>query len=131
MKSLVEFLRESKESENSKNFKFNLDKLKGVEDFIKSLNEAGFESVSVDENTVSVHVTLDNDSEKAFEMLQDFIEARLKDNENASNEAYAVKTHKLSDILKSWRNFVDELELGDEEGSDDNDDDDDDKKEEE
>lgn len=118
MKTLVDFLKESvddKEKQKSvpstKTFSFNFTGLEGVDDFLKSLTDLG-DSVEVEDEKVKVTVSKEDTgaSEGAFELLQDFIELRNKDQKNASDESYAVKTHKLMDTLNDWREYVDDVD---------------------
>lgn len=117
MKSLVDYIRESSEEEkkqvpSSKSFSFNFSGLEGVEEFIKSVNELENENIEVEDEKVKVTVSKEDTeaSEGAFELLQDFIELRNKDQKNASDESYAVKTHKLMDTLNDWREYVDDVD---------------------
>lgn len=132
MKSLVQYIRESSEESvaSSKTFTFNFSGIDGAEDFIKSVNEFSAPDtvkVEVEENTVKVTVSKDatDDAEGLFELMQDFIELRRKDQKNASSESYAIKTDKLMKTLNDWRDYVDDVALADEDDDDDKSKDDD------
>ena len=131
MKSLVQYIRESSEESvaSSKTFTFNFSGIDGAEDFIKSVNEFDTPesvNVEVEENTVKVTVNKDavDDAEGLFELMQDFIELRRKDQKNASSESYAIKTDKLMKTLNDWRDYVDDVALADEDDDDDKSEDD-------
>ncbi len=131
MKSLVQYIRESSEESvaSSKTFTFNFSGIDGAEDFIKSVNEFDTPesvNVEVEENTVKVTVNKDavDDAEGLFELMQDFIELRRKDQKNASSESYAIKTDKLMKTLNNWRDYVDDVALANDDDSDDKSEDD-------
>ena len=136
MKSLVQYIRESSEESvaSSKTFTFNFSGIDGAEDFIKSVNEFDTPesvNVEVEENTVKVTVNKDavDDAEGLFELMQDFIELRRKDQKNASSESYAIKTDKLMKTLNDWRDYVDDVALADDDDDSDDKSEDDNKSE--
>ena len=114
MKTLVEYIHEASEEKktvpSSKTFSFNFSSMEGVEDFMKSVTELGSDLVEVEDNKVKVTVSKEDTAaaEGVFELLQDFIHLRGKDQKVASDESYAQKVHKLNDVLNDWREYVDD-----------------------
>jgi hypothetical protein len=145
MKNLLDYIKESievdeakgSEEENvnvpdSKTFSFNFKDFENAKETLESLQ--GFESVSVEDEKVTVTVTKDNDADKAFELIQDFIHLRGKDIKRASDEQYAQKVAKCEKTLADWADYVDDLAISGDEPKDNKEGDDkkeDDKKEEE
>ena len=136
MKSLIEFLKESKDqnSSSSKTLSFNFSGLTDVEDFMKSLNDIADSAdvpVDVDENKVKISLSASNieDAEKLFELIQDFAQSKRSETKSSSDESYAQKISKIERTLNDWRDYVDDLNEDDDD--DDDNDDNDDKKEEE
>ena len=117
MKTLVEYIRESSEEKkvpSAKSFSFNFSDLEGAEDILKSAQEAASNSgveAEVEDSTIKVSVKKDSteSAEGLFELLQDFIHQRGKDQKVASDEAYAQRIHKLRDVLDDWREYVDDV----------------------
>lgn len=135
MKTLLDYIKESCEdgSCKSKTFKFNFTDLESAEDTIKAVQEiADKDGVKVDVEDSIVKVTVDagntDKAEGLFELLQDYSHKRMSDSKRASDESYAQKTSKFAGVLNKWREFIYDLEAGDEE---DDKKDDSDKKEEE
>ena len=138
MKTLVEYIHEAvilNESKDSKTISFNFSKLDGVEDFLKSFDSC--DCVNVEDNTVTVNVTNSDNCAKVFELIQDFVHARRNDLKVSSDESYAQRVHKLENKLAEWQDFLNDLELAEEDDKDDDkgddskEDDKNDKKEEE
>ena len=118
MKTLVEYIRESSEEKktvpSSKSFSFNFSGFENAEETLKSAQEtASSQGVEVEVEDSTVKVTVKKDStesaEGLFELLQDFIQLRGKDQKVASDESYAQKIHKLRDVLDDWREYVDSV----------------------
>lgn len=125
MKTLVEYIHEAvklNEAKDSKSISFNFSGLDEIEDFLKSFDS--YECVEVDDNTVKVNVSDSEECAKVFELIQDFVHARRNDQKVASDESYAQKVRKLEDKLSEWQDFLDELELGEDDDKDDDKDDD-------
>jgi len=139
MKSLLQFIKEASEEKvaSSKKLTFNFTDFEGAEETIKSLQEiADKDGVNVEVEDSKVTVTLSKDNvesaEGVFELLQDYIQLRGKDQKRASDEQYAQKCHKLESTLNDWREFVDDSQEDDEASEEDKKDDkNEDKKEEE
>lgn len=120
MKTLVEYIHEAvklNEAKDSKSISFNFSGLNDIEDFLKSFDS--YDCVEVEDNTVKVNVTNSDDCAKVFELIQDFVHARRNDQKVASDEAYAQKVHKLEDKLSEWQDFLDDLELDEDDDKDD------------
>lgn len=139
MKTLVEYIKEACEEgkcASSKSLSFNFAGCEGTEDFLKSVKETAEKDgvdVEVEDNKVKVSLKKDSvdDAEGLFELIQDFVHLRGKDQKRASDEAYAQKIVKLEKALDDWREFVDDTKVSDEGGDDKKEDNKDDKKEEE
>lgn len=122
MKTLLDYIKESCEdgSCKSKTFKFNFKDLESAEDTIKAVQEIADKDgvkVNIEDNIVSVTVDTGNTdkAEGLFELLQDYSHKRMSDSKRASDESYAQKTSKFASVLNKWREFIDDLEAGDEE----------------
>lgn len=135
MKTLVEYIKEACEEgkcASSKSLSFNFAGCEGTEDFLKSVKETAEKDgvdVEVEDNKVKVSLQKDSvdDAEGLFELIQDFVHLRGKDQKRASDEAYAQKIVKLEKSLDDWREYVDDTKVSDEDGGEKKDD----KKEEE
>ena len=135
MKTLVEYIKEACEEgkcASSKSLSFNFAGCEGTEDFLKSVKETAEKDgvdVEVEDNEVKVSLQKDSvdDAEGLFELIQDFVHLRGKDQKRASDEAYAQKIVKLEKSLDDWREYVDDTKVSDEDGGEKKDD----KKEEE
>lgn len=140
MKSLTRFIKEAAEDSvpASKTFSFNFSGFEGVEDTLKSAKEIADKDgveVNIEDEKISIKVSSD-DADKAsglFELLQDYIQLRGKDQKRAESESYAQKVSKCETTLNSYFDYLDDLDEEPEEGEDNKEDDnkDDDKKEEE
>lgn len=124
MKGLVEYIKEASEEkkDSSKKLSFNFSGFEGAEDTIKSVSEiAEKDGVDVEVEDSKVTVTLSKDSvdkaEGVFELLQDYIQLRGKDQKRASDESYAQKCQKLEKTLNDWREFVDSSSESEEDDS--------------
>lgn len=135
MKTLVEYIKEACEEgkcASSKSLSFNFAGCEGTEDFLKSVKETAEKDgvdVEVEDDKVNVSLKKDSvdDAEGLFELIQDFVHLRGKDQKRASDEAYAQKIVKLEKTLDDWREYVDDTKVSDEDKEDKKDD----KKEEE
>ena len=123
MKTLVEYIKEACEKSEcpaSKSLSFNFTDFEGAEDTLKSVKEIAEKDgvdVEVEDSKVKVSLKKDavDDAEGLFELLQDYIHLRGKDQKRASDEAYAQKIVKLEKTLDDWRTFVDDVKASDEE----------------
>lgn len=123
MKTLVEYIKEACEKSEcpaSKSLSFNFAECEGAEDTLKSAKEiAEKDGVDVEVEDSKLTVSLKKDdvdkAEGLFELLQDFIHLRGKDQKRASDEAYAQKIVKLEKALDAWREFVDDTKVSDDE----------------
>ena len=122
MKTLLQYIREASEETvaASKKISFNFSGFDGAEDTLKSAqaiaDKDGVE-VEVEDSKISVTVKKDNSdaAEGLFELLQDYIQLRGKDQKRASDEQYAQKCQKLEKTLNDWREYVDDVNLESEE----------------
>ena len=121
MKNLTEYIKEAIEIEEAKNeetsvpsskkFSFNFTDFEGAKETIDALKD--LESVETDEEKVTVNVTKDNDADKAFELIQDYVHLRGKDQKRASDEQYAQKVAKCEKTLADWGEYADDLAIDD------------------
>ena len=122
MKTLVEYIKEACEDgkcPSSKSLSFNFADCEGTEDLLKSVKEIAEQDgvdVEVEDNQVKVSLKKDSvdDAEGLFELIQDFVHLRSRDQKRASNEAYAQKIAKLEKSLDDWREYVDDTKVSDE-----------------
>ena len=130
MKTLVEYIKEACEDgkcPSSKTLSFNFADCEGTEDLLKSVKEIAEQDgvdVEVEDNKVKVSLKKDSvdDAEGLFELIQDFVHLRSRDQKRASNEAYAQKIAKLEKSLDDWREYVDDTKVSDEDEEDKKDD---------
>lgn len=122
MKNLVEYIKEACEDSvaASKKISFNFSGFEGAEDTIKSVKEiAEKDGVEVEVEDEKVSVSLKKDeldkAEGLFELLQDYIQLRGKDQKRASDENYAQKCQSLEKKLNDWRDYVDDVNACDDE----------------
>lgn len=114
MKTLVEYIKEASEEKqevpSSKTFTFNFNGMDGVEDFIKSVQELEAEGVEVEDEKLKITVKKENPDacDKLYELVQDFVHAKGKDSQRASNELYADKVSKLEKALVSWSDYIED-----------------------
>ena len=122
MKTLVEYIKEACEDgkcASSKSLSFNFADCEGTEDLLKSVKEIAEQDgvdVEVEDNKVKVSLKKDSvdDAEGLFELIQDFVHLRGRDQKRASDEAYAQKIAKLEKSLDDWREYVDDTKVSDE-----------------
>ena len=122
MKTLVEYIKEACEDgkcASSKSLSFNFADCEGTEDLLKSVKEIAEQDgvdVEVEGNKVKVSLKKDSvdDAEGLFELIQDFVHLRSRDQKRASDEAYAQKIAKLEKSLDDWREYVDDTKVSDE-----------------
>lgn len=122
MKTLVEYIKEACEDgkcPSSKSLSFNFADCEGTEDLLKSVKEIAEQDgvdVEVEDNKVKVSLKKDSvdDAEGLFELIQDFVHLRGRDQKRASDEAYAQKIAKLQKSLDDWREYVDDTKVSDE-----------------
>lgn len=130
MKTLVEYIKEACEDgkcASSKSLSFNFADCEGTEDLLKSVKEIAEQDgvdVEVEDNKVKVSLKKDSvdDAEGLFELIQDFVHLRSRDQKRASDEAYAQKIAKLEKSLDDWREYVDDTKVSDEDEGDKKDD---------
>ena len=130
MKTLVEYIKEACEDgkcASSKSLSFNFADCEGTEDLLKSVKEIAEQDgvdVEVEGNKVKVSLKKDSvdDAEGLFELIQDFVHLRSRDQKRASDEAYAQKIAKLEKSLDDWREYVDDTKVSDEDEGDKKDD---------
>lgn len=130
MKTLVEYIKEACEDgkcASSKSLSFNFADCEGTEDLLKSVKEIAEQDgvdVEVEDNKVKISLKKDSvdDAEGLFELIQDFVHLRGKDQKRASDEAYAQKISKLEKSLDDWREYVDDTKVSDEDEGDKKDD---------
>ena len=130
MKTLVEYIKEACEDgkcASSKSLSFNFADCEGAEDLLKSVKEIAEQDgidVEVEDNKVKVSLKKDSvdDAEGLFELIQDFVHLRGRDQKRASDEAYAQKIAKLEKSLDDWRDYVDDTKVSDEDKGDKKDD---------
>ena len=130
MKTLVEYIKEACEDgkcASSKSLSFNFADCEGTEDLLKSVKEIAEQDgvdVEVEDNKVKVSLKKDSvdDAEGLFELIQDFVHLRGRDQKRASDEAYAQKIAKLEKSLDDWREYVDDTKVSDEDEGDKKDD---------
>ena len=128
MKTLVEYIKEACEDgkcASSKSLNFNFADCEGAEDFLKSVKETAEKDgvdIEVEDNKVKVSLKKDSvdSAEGLFELIQDFVHLRGKDQKRASDESYAQKIVKLEKALDAWREFVDDTKVSDTESNPDN-----------
>lgn len=138
MKSLTDFIKEAAEGSapSNKTFSFNFTDFEGAEDTLKAAQEIADKDgvdVTIEDSKISVKVSAD-DADKTsglFELLQDYIHLRGKDQKRAENESYAQKVSKCESTLKSYFDYLDDLDEEPEEEPKDDEKKDDEKKEEE
>ena len=122
MKTLVEYIKEACEDgkcTSSKTLSFNFADCEGTEDLLKSVKEIAEQDgvdVEVEDNKVKVSLKKDSvdDAEGLFELIQDFVHLRSRDQKRASDEAYAQKIAKLEKSLDDGREYVDDTKVSDE-----------------
>ena len=130
MKTLVEYIKEACEDgkcASSKSLSFNFADCEGTEDLLKSVKEIAEQDgvdVEVEDNKVKISLKKDSvdDAEGLFELIQDFVHLRGRDQKRASDEAYAQKIAKLEKSLDDWREYVDDTKASDEDEGDKKDD---------
>ena len=130
MKTLVEYIKEACEDgkcASSKSLSFNFADCEGTEDLLKSVKEIAEQDgvdVEVEGNKVKVSLKKDSvdDAEGLFELIQDFVHLRSRDQKRASDKAYAQKIAKLEKSLDDWREYVDDTKVSDEDEGDKKDD---------
>ena len=130
MKTLVEYIKEACEDgkcASSKSLSFNFADCEGTEDLLKSVKEIAEQDgvdVEVEGNKVKVSLKKDSvdDAEGLFELIQDFVHLRSREQKRASDEAYAQKIAKLEKSLDDWREYVDDTKVSDEDEGDKKDD---------
>ena len=113
MKSLTEYIRESKENATSKTFIFNFDGLEHEDEMLKSLTE--YPCLDIDEKKVSIKISKDNlsDINTALELLQEYSHTLRSSSKRSSSENYAQKTVKFADTLADIYDYIDELSVQD------------------
>lgn len=131
MKSLVQFIRESQGSDESKKFTFSFNGLDNAKETIESLVEMaedkGIEYESTEES-FTITLTRDlcvNNRDKIDgiqDVLQQYSDIIRKDSANASSEAYAQKTAKFEKTVDDMVYFIDDAEAADDDDDSDNDD---------
>ena len=105
MKSLREFIHESKEAQGAKKtFTFNFAGLENAEDTLKSLDGMG--TVDGEKFTLEVDKDALEKSETAVDIIQQFINVAGKSGKRASDEAYAQKLVSFEKKMKEVNDFM-------------------------
>lgn len=123
MKSLVEFIKESKEEKpSSKTLTFNFNGIDNVDEIIKTLSED--ETLNIDGNKVSLTINADNidDIQTPLQKLENVIKGERKGTHSSNNEQYSQLVSSLERTLKEAKDFIAELTTPEEDKKDDDDD---------
>ena len=123
MKSLVEFIKESKEEKpSSKTLTFNFSGIDNVDEIIKTLSED--ETLNIDGNKVTLTINADNidDIQTPLQELENVIKAERKGTHSSNNEQYSQLVSSLERTLKEAKDFIVELTTPEEDKKDDDDD---------
>ena len=123
MKSLVEFIKESKEEKpSSKTLTFNFNGIDNVDEIIKTLSED--ETLNIDGNKVTLTINADNidDIQTPLQKLENVIKAERKGTHSSNNEQYSQLVSSLERTLKEAKDFIAELTTPEEDKKDDDDD---------
>ena len=123
MKSLVEFIKESKdENKISKTLTFNFNGIDNVEDIIKTLSED--ETLNIEDNKVTLTINADNidDIQTPLQELENVIKAERKGTHSSNNEQYSQLVSSLERTLKEAKDFIVKLTTPEEDKKDDDDD---------
>ena len=120
MKSLVEFIKESKdENKISKTLTFNFNGIDNVEDIIKTLSED--ETLNIEDNKVTLTINADNidDIQTSLDKLEKVIKSERDGTHSSNNEQYSQLVSSLERTLKEAKDFIVELTTPEEGGDDD------------
>ena len=120
MKSLVEFIKESKdENKISKTLTFNFNGIDNVEDIIKTLSED--ETLNIEDNKVTLTINADNidDIQTSLDKLEKVIKSERDGTHSSNNELYSQLVSALERTLKEAKDFITELTTPEEGGDDD------------
>lgn len=120
MKSLVEFIKESKdENKISKTLTFNFNGIDNVEDIIKTLSED--ETLNIEDNKVTLTINADNidDIQTSLDKLEKVIKSERDGTHSSNNEQYSQLVSALERTLKEAKDFITELTTPEEGGDDD------------
>ena len=120
MKSLVEFIKESKdENKISKTLTFNFNGIDNVEDIIKTLSED--ETLNIGDNKVTLTINADNidDIQTSLDKLEKVIKSERDGTHSSNNEQYSQLVSALERTLKEAKDFITELTTPEEGGDDD------------
>ena len=120
MKSLVEFIKESKdENRISKTLTFNFNGIDNVEDIIKTLSED--ETLNIEDNKVTLTINADNidDIQTSLDKLEKVIKSERDGTHSSNNEQYSQLVSALERTLKDAKDFITELTTPEEGGDDD------------
>ena len=120
MKSLVEFIKESKdENKISKTLTFNFNGIDNVEDIIKTLSED--ETLNIEDNKVTLTINADNidDIQTSLDKLEKVIKSERDGTHSSNNEQYSQLVSVLERTLKEAKDFITELTTPEEGGDDD------------
>ena len=123
MKSLVEFIKESKEEKtSSKTLTFNFSGIDNVDEIIKTLSED--ETLNIDGNKVTLTINADNidDIQTPLQELENVIKGERKGTHSSNNEQYSQLVSSLERTLKEAKDFIAELTTPEEDKKDDDDD---------
>lgn len=123
MKSLVEFIKESKEEKtSSKTLTFNFSGIDNVDEIIKTLSED--ETLNIDGNKVTLTINADNidDIQTPLQKLENVIKGERKGTHSSNNEQYSQLVSSLERTLKEAKDFIAELTTPEEDKKDDDDD---------
>ena len=131
MKSLIDFIKESKEEKpSSKTLTFNFNGIDNVEEIIKLLSED--DTLDIEDNKVTVTINADNvgESETDLEKLENIIKGEREGTHSSNNEQYSQLVSALERTLQEAKDFITSLTQPEEEDDDKKDDKKNDKKDE-
>lgn len=120
MKSLAEFIKESKEEKTtSKTLTFNFNGIDNVEEIIKTLSEV--ETFNVEDNKVTLTINADNigDITPELEKLENVIKGEREGTHSSNNEQYSQLVSALERTLKEAKDFITELTTPEDDKDDD------------
>lgn len=120
MKSLVEFIKESKEEKTtSKTLTFNFNGIDNVDEIIQTLSEV--ETFNVEDNKVTLTINADNvgDITPELEKLENVIKSEREGTHSSNNEQYSQLVSALERTLQDAKDFIAELTTPEDEKDDD------------
>ena len=115
MKSLIEYIKESREEGS---IKFNFDGMDNADEILKKFDSIQTASVNDKEVEVMINANVD-ELKKVYDILKEYSDGERSGSHRTNNEQYAQRTIKFEKKINELKEMIDNIEAPDDQKADD------------